>query len=85
MLVYEAAEGREEDPGELGMLSQMLVSRASGRGEQPLMAEVGLAVWAVTHRTPGWSLPRDTCWLVLCGFLMSLGSLVSLEPSAGRR
>ena len=48
LLVYEAAEGREEDPGELGMLSQMLVSRASGRGEQLLMAEVGLAVWATT-------------------------------------
>ena len=44
MLVYKAAEDRGEDPGELGMLSQMLVSRASGRGEQPLMAEVRLEV-----------------------------------------
>lgn len=46
--MYKEAEGREVDPGELGMLSQMLVSRASGRGEQPLIAEVGLEVWAVT-------------------------------------
>lgn len=41
--MYEAVLRAEKlDPGELGMLSQMLVSRASGRGEQPLMAEVGL-------------------------------------------
>lgn len=63
MLVYKAAEDRGEDPGELGMLSQMLVSRPSGRGEQPLMAEVGLEVCLSPHRRPGWSLPRDTFWL----------------------
>lgn len=85
--MYKAAEDRGEDPGELGMLSQMLVSRASGRGEQPLMAEVGLEVClspraGACHETPAGSLPDRGH--VLCGFLMSLGSLVNLEPSVGR-
>lgn len=72
MLVYEAAEGREEDPGELGMLSQMLVSRASGRGEQLLMAEVGLAVWAVT--------PSETRLELATGHLLAHALWFPNEP-----
>lgn len=48
------------------------------------MAEVGLEVWAVTPSETQLELAVDTCWLALCGFLMSLGSLVSLA-SVGRR
>ena len=70
--MYEAAEGREEDPGELGMLSQMLVSRASGRGEQLLMAEVGLAVWAVT--------PSETRLELATGHLLAHALWFPNEP-----
>ena len=75
------------------MLSQMLAippSRASGRGKQLLMPEVGAG--GCPQSRPGRSLPWATCWLsawlgqrAAWSPMSPGGSLVSLEPSVGRR
>lgn len=91
--MYEEKGNRGWAPGGLGMLSQVLLLPPGLLGEVAATASGNGGQTSRCHprRRPGWSLPWVTSsgflsdWGdTLCGFLMSLGSQASFQPSAGR-